>query len=105
MSNCRYCKYYSEYDDGKFAPLPVCTRYTDLKSASEAIKNSTSCEFYKNSNDIHISFIELGESFKNLSKAAIQVAEKLAAQELASNRKRKTHIKKYKEAHNEFKKD
>lgn len=41
MSNCRYCKHYREYDDGKFAPLQICTLYANLKSATEAIKKIT----------------------------------------------------------------
>ena len=43
MNNCKGCRYYSEYNDGKFT-FPICRKQCDLISAAEAVKNSDQCK-------------------------------------------------------------
>lgn len=75
MNNCKHCKYYGEYNDGKFTS-PVCKRYSDLKSAADAIKNSDSCKHYKgvtlsSIKGVTAAFKDATENIKQLSDSFI----------------------------------
>lgn len=43
MNNCKGCRYYSEYNDGKFT-FPICRKENNLISAADAVKNSEHCK-------------------------------------------------------------
>ena len=63
MNNCKGCRYYSEYNDGKFTPLPVCSKHSNLISAAEAVKNSANCK--ENVNNKASNIDAFNETIKN----------------------------------------
>lgn len=69
MNKCKRCKYYGEYNDNKFSPLPVCTLSSNLGVASAMIKNSDSCTYYDPTpkTDVAKVFIEMGNKLKEFS--------------------------------------
>ena len=72
MSKCINCIYYSVYNDYKFKPLPICSRFSNLIEASEVVK-SENCEFKRT---IPIS---LNETINNATKGIEDMTKNIKA--------------------------
>lgn len=82
MSNCKYCKYYGEYNDGKFS-FPICKIQIGLEEAAERVKSSGNCKDFNNKFDFTNATAALkatAKAFKKLSKTAKRSTKKMKKQ-------------------------